>query len=128
MQIVTTSAYHVEMKKLTIDESRWACGSLNNGTSALLNSRGSMCCLGFLAVDSGFTRDEIGGILTPSGAAIVAHSAKNLPKGIVYDAGLDDFRTSEWTDEAMVINDQSLVPHDVRKRELTEHLKRSIWS
>ena len=47
--------------KLLIDRLRWARGG-NNGNAALLNEDGNMCCLGFLAIEMGLTRDDIDGV------------------------------------------------------------------
>ncbi len=49
------------MNDLVIDRQKWARGK-SNGVSALLNSDGNMCCLGFAAIQiTGLTPDQIEG-------------------------------------------------------------------
>lgn len=57
-----------DIKSFTISRSIWARGSINteNGKNALLNSNGSMCCLGFYTKKCGFLDNEILNIGTPS--------------------------------------------------------------
>jgi len=49
------------MRKLTVDREHWCRGELG-GESGLLNDHGNKCCLGFLALDLGFTEHEIQGV------------------------------------------------------------------
>lgn len=66
---------------LTIDRSRWSRGDLN-GVSRMRNSRGSMCCLGFLARACGYSDTEITGL--PDPRAVVRNTSLNLfPVGMV---------------------------------------------
>ena len=61
--------------KLIIKRSKWCRGNKNlstEGDSMLLTDEGTMCCLGFLALECGLARDEIENVSEPkelSGAA-----------------------------------------------------------
>ena len=46
---------------LEIDRELWARGG-HNGASALMNSDGKMCCLGFAAIQAGLSEGEITGV------------------------------------------------------------------
>jgi hypothetical protein len=53
----------------TVNRRTWARGG-KNGLSRLLNGDGNMCCLGFLGVASGVSKESLFNKLTPGGLSL----------------------------------------------------------
>lgn len=100
--------------KLVIDENKWAAYGLGNGISSLTNSRGNMCCLGFLGAACTTKPSLLEGNFVP-----FRNSKIDWPEGVFYD-----YKSSSWTGEAMRINDSQEFTHEGRKERLIEHFKK----
>lgn len=61
------------MEKLIIEEDKWLRGEGSMASRLLRPADGKMCCLGFLALQCGYTEEQI--------------SDYSAPKSIVYDYG-----------------------------------------
>lgn len=103
------------MKKLVIERSRWQRGDKHK--AALLTGEGTMCCLGFLAVDCGATPGDILDETTPE---IVPNIA--WPEDVIEEnEAAGRFHDSRWTCKAIDINDSPTLSEEYRERDLAEH-------
>lgn len=115
--------------KLTIDRTRWARGG-KNGQAALLNTGGTMCCLGFacraLGLEEAEIReegdpDEVANRLKGDRAALLQPLCYQAD---VLDDDGDETRAFEWRDKAgvitaMAVNDDDNLADDDREAKLT---------
>lgn len=107
------------MKKdyLIIDRAKWRTGGnstirTGEGSTALLNLDGFMCCLGFRCHQMGIPKKELLGRGVPEALS------KNwdIPD-LVNEIGSD----TDFTDTAIEINDDRDITREEREKEITEH-------
>lgn len=121
------------MKQLVIDRSKWRTGGNkwngSHGTTALLNSIGYMCCLGFYCLQLGdLTEDKIKrkGDFGDFGSDESLFKNKNIEKvAFVYDENSEDatIMNTDFSDEAIEINDDGNIDSYTREQKLIEHFK-----
>ncbi len=100
--------------KVIIDRTNWLRGE-GPSDSYLLRSRDSkMCCLGFVAVSAGATREAITDRETPADSDVEA-----CLTGLVAEDGDLDINTMVC-DRMMTINDDSLLSDAEREQRLIE--------
>lgn len=108
------------MKTLTLDVSKWRCGSdgdhrLGQGSTLLLNDEGFMCCLGqfSLQLSDGLQKQDITGLGEPT------ETDKLIPYLTEREKGGDIVHT-KVTDRAIFINDDSSTTPEVKIKQLTQ--------
>lgn len=67
-----------KMIKVTIDRSKWMTAPNKFGESLLLDGKGNMCCMGFLAVACGVSKEKLRGKAVLNNLAIT--EVNKLPK------------------------------------------------
>jgi hypothetical protein len=107
------------MKTLTIDESKWRCGSdgkvgcaLGKGRTLLLNVDGYMCCLGQILLQLGATKDQIKWLTNPCDINMVIP-----PLTVEINSEIVD---TELAKNAMGINDDKFTTVTEKKKKLTK--------
>lgn len=119
--------------RIVVNRDKWANPSFNNGDSALLNSRGNMCCLGFALLQCGVPEDGLSDIGTPEGISLslfysldpatqelVTHFARVGER----EDGSPDLIDTELSNEAVNINDDGTIDLDEREQRLIELFKK----
>lgn len=126
----------VKLKKLIINRAKWARGG-KNGSAALLNSAGNMCCLGFACARLGFTKDQLADEGEPLSLAESLEDVEKIRKlgglvTIVTDESWDDedeeihtYDNSKWSSEAIYINDDDSISDKMREYRLKPILRRA---
>ena len=97
----------------TVNRRTWARGG-KNGLSRLLNSDGNMCCLGFLGVASGVSKESLFNKLTPGGLSLQEqdkYPIVNFDWGIFVD-----------------INDHEIITDADREKRLKEAARKNGFS
>lgn len=111
------------MKTLTIDRSKWARADVeDNGDSALLNTQGCMCCLGFWANQICGISDKT--LLNQGTPYCVRDHAEGI-YSLEMKKLIDDIGNNNLTHAMMAINDASDIP-DYRREQLLRLLFASI--
>lgn len=105
-----------EIKELVIDRATWHRGD-GFRRSALLTPYDTQCCLGFLASEAGYKREEI--LNVPSPASLCRTLRIETPN--LFPPGV--FR-GEWLGRAMGLNDDPRMADSERERLLTDHFKK----
>jgi hypothetical protein len=124
------------MKELTIDRSKWVCGNyFGDDSSFLLNPQiKRMCCLGFLCRSLGWKKSEITDLSQPGEllpvtseyfktnikpkAEFLFRVEENPPFGV---------HDSNWTNQAMRINDDKYITQKEREKTLKALFKEVGW-
>lgn len=108
-----------DVPSFTIRRSKWARGG-KKGSSALLNSQGNMCCLGFYSKACGFTKENIQHIIAPDRIPVM----QNYSEAIKFKSKLIKYRdypnTTKICDDLMDINDDQYITDKVREEKLTK--------
>jgi len=100
-----------EKDYLIIDRSKWQNGGHKNGNTALLNSNGQMCCLGFRCKDMGIPESDLIRNVEP----------ENLrERWYIPDLINKNGRNSSFAEKAIEIND-GLESLSERENALIEH-------
>jgi hypothetical protein len=99
---------NTETQKFILDYSKWRCGEggaheVGKGQTALLNSEGYMCCLGQWSLQLGMTEGDILGNGEPCEVKKAIPILCALSED---DEGDDEFRTTNFSSQAMEINDK----------------------
>lgn len=103
---------------LIINRSKWRTGGktpsykTGEGCTALLNEEGYMCCLGFRCHQMGIPKKDLLGKGTPDGLS----DKWDIPD-LINAVGND----SDFTREAIRINDNISYTHEEREEKITEH-------
>lgn len=108
------------MKTLVINRDKWTRGNINQSVygTELLNSDGCMCCLGFYMIQHTKATEEcIFHRITPMGVA--SHGECKIGQTIL----LEDGNNSQFTCDALAINDDNTFPEKERESELTKLFK-----
>jgi hypothetical protein len=115
------------VKKFTVYLDRWRCGgdsdsTINHvhgeGMTALLNSQGYMCCLGFACQQlGGLTEDDMFEVDTPESTFVVIEGLTEKKDGV--DMVLD----TDLSRKAVQINDDGCITLEAREEELTALFK-----
>jgi hypothetical protein len=102
--------------KFTVYVKNWARGG-KGGDPALLNKNTKkLCCLGFAALQCGFTEREIRGQSLPSDVAFVTNEpAQKKARGVLI--ARDNFNT-QFSRDAAEINDNKLIDDKTRMQKL----------
>lgn len=100
--------------QFTIDRSKWRCGTLGayrqgGGETALLNSEGYQCCLGFICEQLGINHHKMLNKAFP-----LEVTGDNL---LTVDASFKSANT-QFTDSAIEINDTEWIDSSERERRL----------
>lgn len=124
------------MKKLVIDESKWLRGAEaydgDINASALLRERdGKMCCLGFLGLELGCSRNEI---LNQGELSEVLERDRAMDLGLVTaressdeDGNYYASTSNALESEIIEVNDDRDMPDQVRKSRLVPLFQRIGW-
>jgi len=104
---------------LTINAKKWRCGAngpyrLGQGETALLNSEGYKCCLGFACQQFGYK----GGLTNNAEPNELKHAVAHLTE---YYGG--DLENTSFTTEAISINDDENLPLNEKISKLTKLCK-----
>lgn len=107
------------MLKLIIERSKWLRGG--NGEDSLLRSpeSGKMCCLGFLALQCGYSTKDINGIATPES---IGKKSKFIP-GLVEYNHYNTLGNTNLCNKLMYINDAYRITESQREKRLTTWFK-----
>jgi len=104
---------------LTIDRAKWRTATSGKGDTRLLNEEGFMCCLGFRCNQMGIPKKELLNKTSPSDLymnwGIPDLIDMEFWKGI-------DFNT-DFSNEAIRINDNSEITSEEREKKIKEHFK-----
>ncbi len=108
-------------KVITIDRSKWRTGregpnSSGVGRTSLLNKEGYMCCLGFFCLQRGIEEVYLGGIYTP-------YSINPLLFNKIPELLFGSDMNSDFTWDAMSVNDNDLLTREDRENKLIELFK-----
>lgn len=109
--------------KLKINRATWLRGEGNKHSALLRPSDNKMCCLGFLAVASGYTEEQISNQTTPGGLASSLSSdpePNKWPKGIMEDSRLH----TDNTCNLMAMNDDPMYSDEEREDFLKKNFAR----
>jgi hypothetical protein len=116
--------------KLTIDRSEWRCGGdsynkrTNQGNTQLLGYKGMKCCLGFLALECGFSENQINNISNPCNlrSNLMTGSGLRLndKQKSYFDKLMNGAYHSDFTHEAIGINDDYVLTDEQREKKLTK--------
>lgn len=112
----------MKAKVFTVKRSKWARKDSDNllmGRSELLNSRGNMCCLGFVCNQLGIDEAHLERIPTPR------RLLSELRKKIKDYPFLDEGFNSALSKDAMKINDNPGLPSPEKEKQLTELFKKN---
>lgn len=103
------------MTKLTIVRNEWFRGLGGLVSTLCRRDDGRKCCLGFYALQAGYTLDEIGGNRTPG-------QLHRSTKKDLFNSGLVNEETfsTPVADALMMINDDMTITDKVREQRLTE--------
>jgi hypothetical protein len=104
------------MKRLKIDRSQWLRGETEDNSCLLRNGDKKMCCLGFLALQCGYTPADILDKENPAGV----DSTSMFPTSIV-KSNLD----TPICKRLMVINDDVNLDEPTRELELKRLFKKA---
>ncbi len=111
-----------EIKTVTscvIDRTKWLRGEGNSKSALLRESDGKMCCLGQIALEAGFTEDEIRNKIEPCSIGWTQFTTKNLNN----TADIIAFSNKKHTLDMMSINDAALIKDEFREKRLIELAK-----
>ena len=121
------------MKQLIINRSKWRTGGNkwngSHGKTALLNSIGYMCCLGFYCLQLGdLTEDKIKrkGDFGDFDSDESLFTNSNMNKvAFVYDEDSEyrSIMNTEFSEGAIEINDNQSIDNYTREQKLIEHFK-----
>jgi hypothetical protein len=111
--------------KLIIDRKEWRRGGSaaeKEDPTALLCKDGRKCCLGFYALQCGFTPKQIRGALCPVDVFPVEYKTTSPEwlKLVWFDAVLKTHLNTPLTGEAMRINDTADYTEEERESQLTK--------
>lgn len=116
----------MKIEKLTINRKKWFRGR-GSDQSALRCRDGRQCCLGFLGSACGFTARDLNDVGLPEATCEPAGHARMWPKGVVelWDGRsmghLAGWADTQWTSEAVEINDDESIVDAVREELLIQH-------
>ena len=120
--------------KFIVDRTKWYRGKSENSSKLLFPGTQKMCCLGFVALQCGFTPKAIQGVATPGMISFEfvfdtpKYTKKQFPRGFRFLLGLDingDWEDSKMSHRAMEINDDAALTDKQRERKLKELFKRA---
>lgn len=109
-----------EIKKFTVDYSKWRCGgqddqtTLGKGGTYLLNQEGYRCCLGFVESQLGLSDEEIFEKTYPY--TTMVENILAIRNDEVYN-----WRNTQFAQRATSINDNSSISHSFRIWQLKTH-------
>lgn len=115
------------MKRLVIDRTTWLRGDSKN-SSLLRTEDGKMCCLGFCALQAGFTPEQIEDKPEPTGVSTIDDPDDLWPDGILEriedtdpetDELVVEYCTTLVTDELMATNDNENLLDSEREKKIT---------
>lgn len=128
----------IEKLKVVVDMKTWRRGGEEfdeeHGQTFLLNSKGNMCCLGFVARAYGISEDNIRGVGEPDdieGLASLEESPAKLYPSLVMDIHEESpflgqiFKCTYLASKAMLINDDSHLTDEERIVKLKNLFKNS---
>jgi len=118
------------MQKLIIDRKKWRSGGDNytnvreKGHTSLYNSYGYSCCLGFYCRQIGKIRNKV--LLdTGSPENLDIKNFNKIELLISRDSNNNVYDNSNFTDDAVSINDDSSLSNEEREEAIIEHFKKS---
>ena len=128
----TAKAKSTSPIEVTIDRSKWRCGSdgksakRGEGLTQLLNNDGFMCCLGFASLAAGVDECDIKERWYPRGAAIKSRAARELMirAGMLCGDIDDDIDEPLGIKEAIHANDSTILPDRDREAKVRAALKK----
>lgn len=113
------------MTKLTIDRKEWLRGEGSDASSLLRKSDGKKCCLGFHALQLGYTEEQIGSLASPPNLVFRTredrYNADGAPHSILVYRDSHVFRSgpTPLCARLMMVNDEPDRPDAEREAELT---------
>jgi hypothetical protein len=108
------------MKKLIIDRSRWLRGVKPHEESRLLlPGDGKMCCLGFYALECGFTEQQIHDMGSPADTLDENVASRNdWPSWVFSEDDGGDVHESVNIRHLMSVNDDHTLSEEIREAEI----------
>lgn len=115
---------------LTIDRSKWRTGSdgphhTGKGLTQLLNKQGFMCCLGFRCNQMGVLKKDLLGKSEPNDLSDEYDIPDLVEDKPIYDwLGAMYYENTDFTREAIQINDDNSLTKKERERRIKEHFQK----
>lgn len=111
------------IETLVIDRTKWYRGHGSSGSALVRSADHLMCCLGFCALQRGFTKDELLEIGTPGEIVSVGRWQEDAlwrVRGLVdtYDEG--GIYETDVCDRLVDVNDDEDLSEPTRERRITE--------
>ena len=117
------------MQKLIIDRRKWRTGGDESdirikGPTSLYNDLGYSCCLGFYCRQIGKIRNKVLlDVDTPDNLTIKNFNKIELL--ISRDSNNNVYDNSDFTNDAVLINDDSCLSNEEREEAIIEHFKKA---
>lgn len=113
-----------EPRVLVIDRSKWRVGggqfAKTFGDTSLCNAQGFMCCLGFDTLALTGMVDDVGGPYTFADKHR-EHLPALIDAGVLAESDRFHFNATNWTSEALTLNDDPELSPTDREARLTAH-------